>query len=332
MCRANFLATLGLGSTAPNPLVGAVIVHGNRIIGEGFHRAYGGPHAEVHAIRSVANQDLLRTATLYVTMEPCAHQGKTPPCADLIIEKQIGRVVIGHQDPFEKVKGKGIEKLQQAGVDVAVGCLQEATEHVNRRFLIFHRQKRPYVLLKWAQTNDGFFARKNGDSKWISHEWSRQLVHKWRAEQMGIVVGAGTVLKDNPQLNIRDWTGTPPLPIILDNHGQIYGTQLIFETHQTSYVFGPKKQSKASMQYMESTGQPVDILNKLYDLGIQSVLVEGGSQVLHRFISSGCWDEARIFVSPTTFDEGIAAPEITGTKRTRTRVGTDELIVIWRNN
>ena len=334
MQRALDLAGLGQGHVSPNPMVGCVIVHEGRVIGEGYHRIYGQAHAEVNAIDSVSEKHLLKESTLYVTLEPCAHYGKTPPCADLIVRHGIPKVAIATRDPFEAVNGKGIERLKENGVEVATGMLESKARTQNRRFFTFHEKKRPYVILKWAQTADGFVARENGDSKWISNNYSRQLVHKWRAQEASILVGKNTALADQPLLTTRDWSGENPVRILLDSQLNVPEDNNILNDEARTLIFNTKKSEQAGSNEWIQVGQmeASDILKKLWELRIQSVLAEGGAQVLSSFIQTGLWDEARIFKGLQCFGKGIPAPEIHGKKVMESSIFEDTFQILNNNN
>ncbi|MEP2773907.1 MAG: bifunctional diaminohydroxyphosphoribosylaminopyrimidine deaminase/5-amino-6-(5-phosphoribosylamino)uracil reductase RibD [Fulvivirga sp.] len=313
MHRALELATSGLGSVSPNPMVGCVIVHDYKIIGEGWHKKFGEHHAEVNAINEVRNQDLLKESTVYVTLEPCSHQGKTPPCADLLIAKSVKRVVICNVDPNPKVAGSGIEKLKAAGIDVEVGLLEENGLELNKRFFTSMKKARPFIILKWAQTSDGFIARKNYDSKWISNTQSRQLVHKWRSEEDAILVGYQTALHDNPQLNVRDWSGSDPLRLVIDLNNSLPNNLYLFDKTQPTIAYNLKSQkSEDKLDKVIVTRQNYieEILSDLHSKGVQSVIIEGGAATLNMFISQNLWDEARVFISEQKFKEGIDAPHL----------------------
>ena len=305
MRRCLELAKLGCGNVAPNPMVGAVLVFNNRIIGEGFHQQYGRAHAEVNCIDSVADADkkLIPSSTLYVSLEPCAHFGKTPPCADLIIRQNIRRVIIGCRDPFEKVDGKGIERLKAAGVDVEAGILEEECTRMNKRFFTFHAKQRPYVILKWVQTADGFIAStgKENDRMHISNAYSNRLVHKWRSEEASILVGTNTALYDDPELTTRLWTGQSPLRLILDMNLRLPAQLKVFDGSVRTIVFNSmKEEEEKGLLYYRLTpnGSIVkQILDALYKLNIQSVLVEGGAKLLQSFIDAEKWDEARMITN-----------------------------------
>ena len=309
MQRCIQLAQFGEAGAPPNPLVGAVIVCRGRIIGEGYHRRCGGPHAEVNAIRSVSDQSLLRQSTLYVSLEPCAHYGKTPPCADLIIEKGIPRVVVGCIDPFAKVCGLGIRKLREAGVEVAVGALEDECRRLNRRFFTFHEKQRPWVTLKWAQSRDGFIDRLRRDdeaSAQLSTPFTQMLVHRLRARSQAILVGTQTALRDNPSLTNRLWPGGQPLRLVIDRHGILPPTLRLFDDSAPTHVY--------------PTGNLTEILSDLHQRGIQSLLVEGGALLLRSFLEQGLWDEARVETAAISLGQGVRAPEIPLSLMTREEV------------
>lgn len=321
MSRCLELAGLGASDAAPNPMVGCVIVCRGKIIGEGWHRRYGGAHAEVNAVSAVKTPELLAESTLYVSLEPCAHFGKTPPCSDLIIEKKIPTVVIGTVDPFAEVAGKGIEKLRRAGVQVDVGILEAECREINRRFFTFHEKKRPYILLKWAQTTDGFMdiARMPddyGQPTWITNELSRRLVHQTRTREAAILVGTNTALKDNPSLTAREWSGPQPLRLVTDRTLRLPPNLHLFDGAVPTLVFTEKQQAAAgnaewvSIDFQKNI--PGQILAELFRRGIQSVMVEGGPQLLESFIGQNLWDEAHIYTGNTLFFNGVAAPKIQG--------------------
>ena len=340
MKRAFELAQAGIGSVSPNPLVGCVITQNGQIIGEGYHQRYGEPHAEVNAVRSVKDSALLKGAEVFVTLEPCSHFGKTPPCADLLIRSEVKKVWVANTDPNPLVSGNGIRKLEAAGIEVATGLLEEVGEEINRRFFTFMREKRPYIILKWAETTDGFIARKNFDSKWISNSYSRQLVHKWRAEEDAIMVGTNTALHDDPQLNVRDWSGHDPLRIVMDRRLRLPQTLKLFSDGKPTLCFNEEKEGQSSAtEYVKiPTEDPLShILKNLRARGIQSMIVEGGTQLLSSFLDENLWDEIRIFKSATTFGEGIASPSLSFSGHLMTQptseqnVQGDKLITI-RNN
>lgn len=318
MQRCIELAEMGLGNTAPNPLVGCVIVHEHKIIGEGFHQQFGGPHAEVNAINSVKNKELLKNSTLYVTLEPCSHYGKTPPCADLIVKMGIPRVVISAEDPFPKVAGKGIEILKNAGINVQTGVLKEEYEFVNRRFFTFLKKQRPYIILKWAQTKDGFIDVERTDEKpkitWITNDTCRTLVHKWRSEEQAILIGTNTAINDNPELTVRSWTGKNPLRIVIDQNNILSKNLKVFNNKAQTLIITENIQTNKSEKNIENVRMSFNenlvesILNELYKRNIQSVIIEGGAQTLNTFICKNIWDEARVFTGDITFGKGLSAP------------------------
>jgi len=320
MERCLTLAKKGAGNVAPNPMVGAVIVHENVIIGEGYHQKYGETHAEVNAINSVEDKSKLINSTIYVSLEPCAHYGKTPPCSLLIIEHKIPRVVIGCHDTFEKVDGKGIELLREAGCDVNVGVLENECRELNRRFFTFHNKKRPYIILKWAQTIDGFidFERKQDtpiQPNWITDKYARILVHKWRAEEAAIMTGTNTVEKDNPKLNVRDWTGDNPTRFVLDRKLRLNPGSSVFDQSVLTYVFSELAVSHgtSNCNYIVTDFDDTlikNIFNEMFNLNIQSIIIEGGAFFLNSLISSGYWDEARVLIGEKQFFEGLKAPAI----------------------
>jgi diaminohydroxyphosphoribosylaminopyrimidine deaminase / 5-amino-6-(5-phosphoribosylamino)uracil reductase len=315
MLRALELAELGKGNVSPNPMVGCVIVHDGQIIGEGYHEVYGGPHAEPNAINSVKNPTLIQESTVYVTLEPCAHWGKTPPCANLLVEKKVKKVVIGTLDSNPLVGGKGAQILIDAGIEVTSGVLDTKVREQNKRFFTFMEKKRPYVILKWAQTKDGFIARENYDSKWISNPYSRQLVHRWRSEEDAIMVGTLTAKYDNPQLNVREWEGKNPVRIVIDRNLTLDRGLHLFDQRQSTLCYNQVKEEKS--ENLEHVKLPSgfnirEILEDLYQRKIQSLIVEGGAQLLNKFIQENLWDEARVFTGQVQFGKGIPAPKIQG--------------------
>lgn len=318
MSRCLQLAQNGGGYVAPNPMVGAVLVCNDVIIGEGYHHHYGEAHAEPNAIHSVKDSELLKQATLYVNLEPCSHYGKTPPCADLIVRSGIPRVVIGTLDPNPKVSGGGVEILRNAGVEVVVGVLEDKCRELNKRFFIFQEQKRPYVLLKWAQTQDGFIDRKRSDNSepplFISNAITKQLTHKMRSENQSILVGANTVLLDNPSLTVRNWSGKSPVRIAIDRQRRIPDYFNIMDGSIHTIVFTEKEpESKPNIEFVKvsfDSNAIQSILEKMYERNINSVLVEGGASILNSFLEAGLWDEANIEVSPRRIGEGVPAPDL----------------------
>jgi diaminohydroxyphosphoribosylaminopyrimidine deaminase/5-amino-6-(5-phosphoribosylamino)uracil reductase len=327
MRRALELAEEGKGKVRPNPLVGCVIVHQGKIIGEGYHAQYGGPHAEVNAIASVTDPKLLADATAYVSLEPCSHWGKTPPCANLLIEKGIKSVVVATLDPNPLVAGKGVKLLEEAGISVQVGLLEQEAKWQNRRFFCQIEQQRPYIILKWAQTADGFVARENFDSKWISGAQSRQLVHQWRAEEQAILVGKNTALHDNPRLNVRDWTGSDPIRVVLDSRLELPADLHLFDQQVPTLCYNTLKNEKlTNLEWVQLPHLSLEaLLADLHARHIQSVLIEGGSQIINQFLAAGLWDEARVFTAPIHFERGIAAPKLTQTPTESHAIGTDQL-------
>jgi diaminohydroxyphosphoribosylaminopyrimidine deaminase/5-amino-6-(5-phosphoribosylamino)uracil reductase len=337
MFRCLELARLGAGNVAPNPMVGCVIVHQGKIIGEGFHQNYGEAHAEVNAIRSVSDHNLLKESTLYVTLEPCAHHGKTPPCSDLIVEKQIQRVVIGTVDPFSEVAGKGIEKLKKAGIEVEVGMLENECRELNKRFFTFHEKQRPYIILKWAQTVDGFIdversPRDFGQPTWITGDLALRLVHKIRSEESAILVGTHTAEKDNPTLTVRHWSGKNPVRLVTDNHLRLSKNLHLFDGAAQTLVFNSiKNEVDKNMVYVRidfSENIVPQILHELYMRKILSVIVEGGKQLLESFIGANLWDEAHIFTGQKFFCRGVNAPQIDGELISSEILDSDRLFVI----
>ena len=336
IARCIELAKNGFGTTYPNPMVGSVIVYNGEIIGEGWHQKAGEPHAEVNAIQSVKDPSLLDKATIYVSLEPCSHFGKTPPCCDLIIKNKIPNVVIGTVDSNKKVAGKGIKRLQEAGANVLVGVLEKECYELNQRFFTFHEKKRPYIILKWAETQDGFIAPLQKEEQkpvWITTVQSRQLVHKWRTEEQAILVGTQTVIDDNPQLNARDWEGNNPIRIVIDQRNRIPKTAHVFDNQTKTIVFSS---NKSTLSLENTIFEVIDfqqnivqqIIDKLYQHQIQSVIIEGGSQTLQTFIDANLWDEARIFIGNSTFGTGKKAPILNTALSTKERIGTDELLII----
>lgn len=321
MRRCLELAVLANGHVAPNPMVGAVLVHNDRIIGEGYHREYGQAHAEVNCLSSVPEQDrhLVRESTLYVSLEPCAHFGKTPPCADLVVKHQIPTVVIGCRDPFREVNGRGIEKLKAAGITTITGVLENECIALNKRFFTYHQKQRPYIILKWAQTADGFMGLE-GQRLLISNAITNRLVHKWRSEEAAILVGTNTALQDDPELTTRHWPGRSPLRVVIDLDLQLPVNLRLFDGKQPTIVFNTvKEEFKNGLRFVVVNREhslPQQIGAALWQLGVQSLLVEGGCKTLQLFFDEALWDEARIIqhddmkIPAAGYDLGIKAPRV----------------------
>jgi len=319
MQRCLELALLGMGDVAPNPMVGCIIVYNGVIIGEGYHQKFGGPHAEVNAINSVRHPELLLQSTLYVSLEPCAHYGKTPPCTDLIIEHQIPRVVIGTVDPFVPVAGKGIERMRKAGIEVKVGLLEAECRQLNRRFFTFHEKKRPYILLKWAQTLDGFIDTDRTETlhpTWITNSLAKRLVHKQRSEESAILIGTNTAEFDNPALTVREWAGNQPIRLVIDRTGRLKFSLHLFDNKILSWVFTEiETPDSENLKYITldfDRNILPQLLSELYKRDILSVIVEGGSKLLNSFLESDLWDEAFVYTGNQFFGRGVAAPNISG--------------------
>ncbi len=313
MQRCLQLAEMGLGHVGSNPMVGSVVVCDGKIIGEGYHQQFGGPHAEVNAINNVEDQQLLSRSTLYVNLEPCSHTGKTPPCSTLIIEKKISSVVIGMKDPFPKVNGAGIKALENAGIKVTVGVLEEECRELNKRFLCAYTKNRPYIILKWAQSADGFTGRTD-ERVQISNESSKIYTHKWRSEEMAIMIGANTARVDDPLLDVRLWQGKYPIKVIIDRSGVLKNhTHLkILNSEEPTYIFTASTLSlKAPNQVVKITSEGSfmnQVFIELINLGITSCLVEGGSTLHQLLIQENLWDELLVFTSPNELVQGIKAP------------------------
>jgi len=331
MRRVMELARLGSGNVSSNPMVGCVLVKDDEIIGEGYHERFGQPHAEVNAINSVQDKSKLAGSTLYVNLEPCSHYGKTPPCSNLIVEHKIARVVFATIDPNPLVAGAGFEFLMSNGIEVIQGVLEEEGRELNCRFLTFMEKKRPYIILKWAETADGFIAKENYDSKWISNDVSRRLVHKWRSEEDVVLIGTNTALYDNPRLNVRDWTGRNPVRAFIDKQLQVpAGAHLLDGTQETICYNYIEQDVRNLVEYVKV--DPVDdmvevIVNDMYIRKHLSMIVEGGTQLLNAFMKKGLWDEIRIFRSSTEFGTGIESPVIRAKEDSHEMILNDELIV-----
>ena len=317
MQRCLQLARAGEGAVAPNPMVGAVLVHEERIIGEGYHRKYGEAHAEVNCLDSVRDEDkgLISLSTLYVSLEPCSHFGKTPPCSDLIIVNGIKKVVVGCRDPFVKVNGKGIEKLKKAGIEVVVGVCEDQCRDINKAFFTFHTKHRPFITLKWAQSADGFIAGEHGKRVKISNEQTDRLMHKLRATHSAIVVGTNTALFDDPELTTRFWTGRNPLRYVLDMNLRLPASLKLFNGDHLTIVFNKtREEAHVNLAYQRidaAQGTAEQMILRWEQHGIQSVLVEGGAQLLQTFIDKGLWDEAVVVRNEKLcLGKGIAAPTL----------------------
>lgn len=339
MQRCLEIAANGLGRVSPNPMVGCVLVHEGKVIGEGFHRNYGGPHAEVNAINSVKDIDLLTKATLYVNLEPCSHFGKTPPCADLIIEKGIKEVVIACQDVNPKVAGNGIKKLQTAGIKVTTGILETEARALNRRFITFHQKQRPYIILKWAQTLDGYIDVTRVQSlqpcpTWITSDDLKPLVHKWRTEEDAIMVGTNTVLMDNPQLTAREWEGRSPIRIVIDKELQLPTDSAIFDGKAPTWILCscmPDQSANADYIVVDFNQDILpQLMERMVQYPLQSVIVEGGKTLLQSFIDTGLWDEARVFTGNKYFGTGLKAPDFPFVAKELHRYG-DDVLGVFRN-
>ncbi len=352
MRRCIELAKLGAGNTAPNPMVGAVLVYEGRIIGEGYHERYGEAHAEVNCINQAIKNgyaELIPRSVIYVSLEPCAHFGKTPPCADLIIRHKIPKVIIGCRDPFKEVDGKGIEKLKAAGTEVETGVLEEECKELNKRFFTFHTKYRPYIILKWAQTADGFialpptplrgrgaFEDSAGKRLHISNEYTNKLVHKWRSEEAAILVGTNTASNDDPELTTRLWPGNSPVRLIVDTHLRLPSSLKVFDQKVRTIVFNNIKQEEKENLLYYKLGEDMSLVsqvaNALYQLKIQSVIVEGGAILLQSFIDEGVWDEARVITNKQlTTGEGLPAPQLRNAVKTREQAILSDKIEMYNH-
>lgn len=343
MSRCIALAELGAGTTSPNPMVGAVIVYEGKIIGEGYTSPYGGAHAEVNAVNAVklaygeeTALDMLKGSTVYVSLEPCAHYGKTPPCADMLIRLGVQKVVIGCGDPFAKVNGLGIQKLRDAGIAVEVGVMEDECRFVNRRFFTRIQEHRPYVILKWAETRDGYFAPEDGSQRWISNKASKQLTHKWRSEEDAILIGTATALVDDPMLDNRLWSGRSPKRVLIDKKLAVPTSNRLFGNHETDLIiFNAEKTAwNDYLKYIAIENfdlyLPQNILYQLYLMDVQSLIIEGGVKTLDLFIKAGLWDEARVFVGDVDWGSGIPAPTLGQLPQEEKQVATDTLRIYYR--
>ncbi len=344
MRRCIALAEKGALRTAPNPMVGSVILHDGKIIGSGFHRAFGEAHAEVNAVAAVRDRSLLKNSTLYVNLEPCAHSGKTPPCADMIVACDIPRVVIGQEDPNPLTAGKGIDKLRKAGIDVTVGVLESDCRHLNRRFNTYHSLKRPYILLKWAQTADGFMdiERSAGDTgiHWISHPAVKKKVHKRRAAEGAILIGAATAANDNPSLTVRSYAGRNPHRVVISQRGLVPANAALFNDGNVTEVISRRGGPESPLLSADGTliwttaSEGADLaltaVESLYKRGILSVMVEGGRHTLQRFIDADLWDEAMVITAPGTAGSGLRAPALNAAAAFTERYATDTVSTYFK--
>lgn len=332
MQRALDLAAFGGVDVAPNPMVGAVIVHNDSIIGEGYHQKFGGPHAEVNAVAAVQNPELLKESTIYVTLEPCAHFGKTPPCADLIVKHQFKRVVVATIDPFGAVAGKGIKKIEDAGIEVVSEVLGDQARQINKRFFTFHNKKRPYITLKWAQSRDGFIDinRITGEKGvfWISAPETKVFTHQLRANEQAILVGKNTVIVDNPGLDVRAVSGKNPVRLVLDQHASLAGDYKIFTDNGKTIVFNrTKNDTQGNVEYVKLDDWTLEsVFEELYKKGISSVLIEGGKKIHESFIAQNYWDEAYVIVGQNKLNEGVEAPKINRVNNQEITFGGDRIL------
>ena len=326
------LAAKAFPNNIPNPMVGCIIIYDNKIIGKGYHKKFGEKHAEVNAIESIKNKKLLLKSTLYVNLEPCSHFGKTPPCVNMIIKYKIPNVVIGCVDSNSKVSGQGIQKLKDAGINVTLGILEEKSRDLNKRFFTFHEKKRPYVILKWAKSKDGMIAPKNQNgSFWMTSKESKKLVHKWRSQEQAILVGKNTVIKDDPQLTVREIKGNNPIRIIIDKKLQISQDKKIFNNDALTIIFNEviNKEVNSTKFLQISFDNLIDnILLYLFKAGIQSIIIEGGQKTLKSFIDINKWDEARIFTTKKILNEGLISPKLVNLKGEKKQIGDDTIEII----
>lgn len=337
MKRCLQLAAMGTGRAAPNPLVGSVVVHNNSIIGEGYHQQCGGPHAEVNAIASVKHKELLSEATIYVNLEPCAHFGKTPPCADLIVQHRLKRVVMANRDPFAQVDGRGIAKLKEAGIEVTTSVMEQEGAHLNRRFFTFHTHKRPYIILKWAQSADGFIDwHRNTATQQkplaISGKESQRWVHQWRSQEAGILIGSGTALLDNPRLDVRRWSGNSPVRLVLDRSGKLPVDLHLMDGSVRTMVFSANQPKSDAVEWMPTspTATLAEVMDQLYAQNIQSILVEGGATIHQQLLLEGLWDEARVWQAEKLIGSGVPAPTLPGKAHQVHQVGKDRCFTFYK--
>lgn len=339
MQRCIQLAAQGLGHTYTNPMVGAVVVHNDTIIGEGYHHKAGEPHAEVNAINSVKNKDLLKESTIYVSLEPCAHYGKTPPCADLIIRMGIPRVVVGCVDSFSKVSGEGIKRIRNAGSEVIVGVLEKECRELNKRFFCFHENHRPYITLKWAESADGFISLPDRSPVWLTNEVAKRIVHKQRSEEMAILIGGTTANSDNPSLTTREWSGNNPTRVVFSPNENLRDDLSLLNDKQGLIVLTDgESRTVNNVKYLKLNpsipSRASQICTALYAEGIQSLIVEGGQQTLQTFIDADLWDEAFIYHGDISLHNGIPAPNIYANKveiNTKLSSGSRHLLAIHRH-
>lgn len=338
MKRCLELAQRGKGQVTPNPMVGAVLVHDGRVIGEGWHQQYGQPHAEVNCIESVSESDkhFIPDSTMYVSLEPCAHHGKTPPCADRIVAEGIKEVVVCNDDPYVEVDGRGMKILQNNGVKTTSKVLDAEGKWVNRRFFCFHQQKRPYIILKWAQSANKKFAPYGNRRYQITNEASTKLVHKWRTEETAIMVGTNTALGDNPQLTARLWKGKNPLRIVIDRSLVLPTNLHVFDGLVNTWVVNDQKEESGNNPHYVKLGFDDYLLDalmkRLHDANVQSIIVEGGAKLLNSFIGKGLWDEARVFTGAKDIEHGIAAPEILNANKVFETDIENDLLELYINN
>jgi diaminohydroxyphosphoribosylaminopyrimidine deaminase/5-amino-6-(5-phosphoribosylamino)uracil reductase len=338
MNRCLQLARLGAGRVAPNPMVGSVLVYEDRIIGEGYHQEYGKAHAEVNCVNSVGYEDkaLIEKSVIYVSLEPCAHFGKTPPCANLIIKHKIKTVVVGCRDPFKQVDGKGIERIENAGITVIKGVLENDCQNLNRRFFTFHTKKRPYIIIKWAQSKNHKIANADFSRVLISNAYSNRLVHKWRSEEAGIMVGTNTALQDDPALNTRNWTRPNPIRLVVDMNVRLPSTLQVFDGNQKTIIFnGIKNEELQNVTYYKIEKEPSFVqalLKACYKLNIQSVLIEGGSRLAESFINENAWDEARVIENTQLIiHNGLRAPLLSNHQLISSEAISTDVISYYKN-
>ena len=326
------LSKNGIGSVSPNPMVGSVIVYNGKVIGEGYHERFGSHHAEVNAINNVKDKSLLSKCTLYVSLEPCSHFGKTPPCSDLIIKHKIPEVVIGCIDTYSEVSGTGIEKMRNAGIDVEIGIMGKRSRELNKRFFTFHEKKRPYIILKWAKSKDGFIAPKDQKEPfWMTSKESKKLVHKWRSEEDAILIGRITAEEDNPSLTVREIKGDNPIRIVIDKDLKLSENLNLFNSESKTIIFNKIKSYNTSYSnYIKINFNNLinNILEELYKQNIQSIIIEGGTKTLQSFINDNLWDEARIFTANKKLVDGVKVPTIEGKIISEKKIGVDKLRII----